>query len=98
MYASEQAHFSVEKAVRVLGLELRLLPVDAEFRMRPDVELEGATALVATVGTTSSTAVDPVPALAERCRQEGVWLHVDAAYAGSAAVCPELRWCSGRGE
>ncbi len=48
---------------------------------------------MATVGTTSSTSVDPVPALADRCEQAGVWLHVDAAYAGSAAVCPELRWC-----
>ena len=51
------------------------------------------TAVVATVGTTSSTSVDPVPALADRCDEAGVWLHVDAAYAGSAAVCPELRWC-----
>jgi aromatic-L-amino-acid decarboxylase len=93
VYASEQAHFSVEKAVRLLGLELRLVPVDDEFRMRTDVDLEGATAVVATVGTTSSTAVDPVPELAERCLREGVWLHVDAAYAGSAAVCPEFRWC-----
>ena len=44
-------------------------------------------------GTTSTTSVDPVPALADRCEEAGVWLHVDAAYAGSAAVCPELRWC-----
>ena len=48
---------------------------------------------MATVGTTSSTSVDPVPALADRCERAGVWLHVDAAYAGAAAVCPELRWC-----
>jgi aromatic-L-amino-acid decarboxylase len=91
--ASEQAHFSVEKAARILGLELRTAPVDEEFRMLPDVDLDGATALVATVGTTSTTSVDPVPALADRCAEAGVWLHVDAAYAGSAAVCPELRWC-----
>ena len=61
--------------------------------MTTDFPLEDATAVVATVGTTSSTSVDPVPALAERCEEAGVWLHVDAAYAGSAAVCPELRWC-----
>ena len=93
VYASEQAHFSVEKAARILGMSFRTVPVDAEFRMIPDPDLEGAAALVATVGTTSSTSVDPVPALAERCRAAGAWLHVDAAYAGSAAVCPELRWC-----
>ena len=91
--ASEHAHFSVEKAARILGLELRRVPVDEEFRMLPEVELEDAAALVATVGTTSSTSVDPVPALARRCAEAGVWLHLDAAYAGAAAVCPELRWC-----
>ena len=93
VYASEHAHFSVEKAVRILGLEYRTVPVDDEFRMTTDFPLEDATAVVATVGTTSSTSVDPVPALAARCEEAGVWLHVDAAYAGSAAVCPELRWC-----
>jgi aromatic-L-amino-acid decarboxylase len=93
VYASEQSHFSVEKAVRLLDLELRKVPVDDEFRMLPDFALDGATAVVATVGTTSSTSVDPVRILAERCREAGVWLHVDAAYAGSAAVCPEFRWC-----
>jgi aromatic-L-amino-acid decarboxylase len=93
VYASEQAHFSIEKAARILGLELRRVPVDAEFRMTTDFPLEAATAVVATVGTTSSTSVDPVPELARRCAEAGVWLHVDAAYAGAAAVCPELRWC-----
>jgi aromatic-L-amino-acid/L-tryptophan decarboxylase len=93
VYASEHAHFSVEKAARILGLELRTVPVDDEFRMLPDFPLDGAAAVVATVGTTSSTSVDPVAAIAERCAEAGVWLHVDAAYAGSAAVCPELRWC-----
>ena len=93
IYASEQAHFSVEKAARLLGLELRKVPVDEEFRMVPDFPLGDATAVVATVGTTSTTSVDPVPELAARCNEAGVWLHVDAAYAGAAAVCPELRWC-----
>jgi aromatic-L-amino-acid decarboxylase len=69
------------------------VPVDDEFRMTTDFPLDDATAVVATVGTTSSTSVDPVPALAARCEEAGVWLHADAAYAGSAAICPELRWC-----
>jgi aromatic-L-amino-acid decarboxylase len=61
--------------------------------MRADFPLDDATAVVATVGTTATTSVDPVPELARRCEDAGVWLHVDAAYAGSAAVAPELRWC-----
>jgi aromatic-L-amino-acid decarboxylase len=93
VYASEQANFSVEKAARLVGLEFRTVPVDDEYRMRADFPLDDATAVVATVGTTGTTSVDPVPELARRCEDAGVWLHVDAAYAGSAAVCPELRWC-----
>ena len=90
---SEEAHSSVERAVRLLGLETRKVPLDPEFRLDPAaVDLTDAAALVATVGTTSTTAVDPVPVLADACEQAGVWLHVDAAYAGSAWVCPELRW------
>ena len=92
VYGSEHAHFSVEKGARIAGLPYRAVPVDAEFRMRTDFPLEDATAVVATVGTTSSTSVDPVRALAERCRAAGVWLHVDASYAGAAWVLPELRW------
>jgi aromatic-L-amino-acid decarboxylase len=89
---SEHAHSSVDKAAKLLELELRKVPVDDAFRLRPDLlDLEGACAVVATIGTTSSTSVDPVDAVAERCEEEGVWLHVDAAYAGAAAVCPELR-------
>ncbi|HEY8777055.1 MAG TPA: pyridoxal-dependent decarboxylase, partial [Gaiellaceae bacterium] len=69
------------------------VPLDSEFRLDPaSVDLTDAAALVATVGTTSTTAVDPVPFLADACEAAGVWLHVDAAYAGSAWVCPELRW------
>jgi aromatic-L-amino-acid decarboxylase len=61
--------------------------------MCPDaLDLDGACAAVATVGTTSSTSVDPVAPIAEACGREGVWLHVDAAYAGSAMICPEFRW------
>src|SRR4051812_22305527 len=90
---SEHTHSSVEKATRMLDLELRKLPADAEFRMRTDVlELDDVAAVVATVGTTSTTSVDPVPAVADACERAGSWLHVDAAYAGSAMVCPELRW------
>ena len=89
---SEQAHSSVEKACRLLELEPRRVPADADFRLRADaLNLEGACAAVATVGTTSTSSVDPVPAVAEACERDGVWLHVDAAYAGSAAICPELR-------
>jgi aromatic-L-amino-acid decarboxylase len=91
VYASEQANFSVEKAARLLGLEYRPVPVDDDYRMRTDFPLEGATAVVATVGTTATTSVDPVPELADRCAEAGVWLHVDAAYAGAAWICPEHR-------
>ena len=91
--ASEHAHSSVERACRLLGMELRKVPVDDEFRLLPDaLELDGASAVVATVGTTSTTSVDPVAPVVERCSPERVWVHVDAAYAGSAMVCPELRW------
>jgi aromatic-L-amino-acid decarboxylase len=88
---SEHAHSSVEKAGRILGLETRTTPVDGEFRLRPEaLDLAGACAVVATIGTTSTSSVDPVPAIADAAEAAGAWLHVDAAYAGSAAVCPEL--------
>jgi aromatic-L-amino-acid decarboxylase len=95
--ASEQANFSVEKAARLLGLEYKTLPVDADFRLRADAVVEEfgrgrVTAVVPTVGTTATTSVDPVPAIADVCTAHGAWLHVDAAYAGSAAVCEEFRW------
>ncbi|HZU15798.1 MAG TPA: pyridoxal-dependent decarboxylase [Candidatus Dormibacteraeota bacterium] len=105
LYTSEEAHSSVEKAGIVLGVGQEgvvKVPTDAELRM--DVAaLERAVAadraagrrpfaVVATVGTTSTTAVDPVPAIADLCQREGLWLHVDAAYGGAAAVVPELRW------
>ncbi len=101
VYCSDQTHSSIDKAVILLGLgqdSLRKIASDAEFRMRADA-LAGAIAedraagwtpmaVVATVGTTSSTSVDPVEAIATICEREGVWLHVDAAYAGVAAMVP----------
>lgn len=89
---SEHTHSSTTKAARLLELEVRAAPVDSALAIRPDeLELADACAVVATIGTTSSAAVDPVAAIADRAAAENVWLHVDAAYAGSAAVCPELR-------
>jgi aromatic-L-amino-acid decarboxylase len=105
MYASEHAHSSVEKAGIVLGIGqegFRTVPVDAEYRMEvgalsravAEDRAQGWTpfAVTATVGTTSTTSIDPVAAIAEVCRRESLWLHVDAAYAGCAAVVPELRF------
>lgn len=102
VYASDQAHSSIDKAIITLGLghdALRHIPSDAEFRMRPDALAEMITAdraagrqpvaVVATVGTTSTTSLDPVPSIADICQREGIWLHVDAAYAGAAALVPE---------
>ena len=89
---SEHAHSSVEKAARMLGMELRKGAVDAELRMRGDVRLDDAAAVVATVGTTSFASVDPVREVAVRAHAAGAWLHVDAAYAGSAWICDEERW------
>lgn len=91
---SEQAHSAADKAARMLGMRLRKVPTDDQFRLDPDAlgDLSDAAVIVATVGTTASTAVDPVPAIAEACERSGTWLHVDAAYAGTAMVCPEFRW------
>ena len=104
VYCSEHAHSSVDKATMLLGLgsaSLRRIAVDHEFRMRPD-DLRAALhedrtagirpmAVVATVGTTSTTSADPVGEVAAICREDGVWLHVDAAYAGVTAIIPEYR-------
>jgi len=90
---SEHAHSSVDKAARMLGMELRKVPADAQLAMRADgLDLDGVAAVVATVGTTSFASVDPVRALAEQAHAAGAWLHVDAAYAGSAWICEEERW------
>ena len=101
VYCSDQTHSSIDKGVIAIGLgheSLRKIPSDAEFRMRAD--LLGAAiaedraagrlpiAVVATVGTTSTTSIDPVPPIADICARERVWLHVDAAYAGVAAMLP----------
>jgi aromatic-L-amino-acid decarboxylase len=104
-YASSQAHSSIEKAVRIAGIgreNLRSIAVDDRFAMRPD-DLRARVAadrvagrvpcfVAATVGTTSSNAIDPLPAIGRVCREENLWLHVDAAMSGTAAICPELRW------
>ena len=91
---SDQAHSAADKAARMLGMRLRKVPSDGEFRL--DVEAMGdlrdAAVVIATVGTTATTSVDPVPAIADACERDGAWLHVDAAYAGAAMVCPEHRW------
>jgi aromatic-L-amino-acid decarboxylase len=89
---SEHAHSSVEKNARMLGMELRKVPVDDELRMHIDFPIDDVAVVVATVGTTSFASVDPVRALAERAHAVGAWLHVDAAYAGSAWICEEQRW------
>ncbi len=91
---SDQAHSSVRKAARMLGMRMRVVPTDSEFRMRADSlgDLSDTAAVVATVGTTASTSVDPVGEVAGLAQGAGAWLHVDAAYAGAAMVCPEFRW------
>jgi aromatic-L-amino-acid decarboxylase len=90
---SPHTHSATHKAAQMLGMELRESGADEEFRMAPDsLELDDVAVVVATVGTTSTASVDPVAEVAERCATTGTWLHVDAAYAGSAMVCPELRW------
>ncbi|MGH8874117.1 MAG: pyridoxal-dependent decarboxylase [Acidimicrobiia bacterium] len=104
-YTSTQGHSSIEKAVRIAGLgsdNLRLVEVDDTFAMRPDLLEEAIVTdreagripafVTATIGTTSSTAIDPVRAIGEACLRHGVWLHVDGAYAGTAALLPETRF------
>ena len=104
-YTSTQAHSSIEKDIKVAGIgraNLRLIDVDEQFAMRPKL-LEKAIEedkragripffVCATVGTTSSLAFDPLPAIGAICRKHNVWLHVDAAMAGTAALCPEFRY------
>jgi aromatic-L-amino-acid/L-tryptophan decarboxylase len=104
VYASEHAHSSIDKAAIALGLgadNVVHVSADSQYRMRVDALSDAIAAdrargmlplaVVATVGTTSTTSIDPVPAIAEVCRRHDVWLHVDAAYGGVAALVPELR-------
>ena len=104
IYVSDQAHSSIEKAAITLGLGLRSVykvPTDGEFRMDAralaraieEDKRNGVIpcCVVATVGTTSTSSIDPVPAIADICAEHELWLHVDAAYAGSAAILPEMR-------
>lgn len=104
IYCSEEAHSSVDKAVMTLGFgleALRKIPTDSALTMDATALAAGVEqdrragrvplAVVATVGTTSTTAIDPVPAIAEICEKHGIWLHVDASYGGTAAILPEMQ-------
>ncbi|MGA7271347.1 MAG: aminotransferase class V-fold PLP-dependent enzyme [Acidimicrobiia bacterium] len=104
-YTSTHGHSSIDKAVRIAGYgseRLRHIGTNPQHALDPEAleeaiiadKAEGLTPaiVVATVGTTSSTAIDPLPEIGEVCRAHGLWLHVDAAYAGTAAVLPEMRW------
>jgi aromatic-L-amino-acid decarboxylase len=103
-YTSSQAHSSIEKDVKIAGLgrkNLRLIDVDENFAMRPEalaaqIQKDREAGLIpcfvcATVGTTSSNAIDPLPAIGRICREQNLWFHVDAAMSGTAALCPEFR-------
>lgn len=105
VYVSEHSHSSIEKAVITLGLGqrgLRKIPTDSEFRMDWRALSEAINedkskgylpfCVVATVGTTSTSSIDPVPEIVPICEEHEMWLHVDAAYAGSAAIVPEFRY------
>lgn len=104
VYASEQAHSSIDKGIITLGLgqrALRKIPTDSDFRMIPSALAQAIDedkraghipfCIVATVGTTSTSSIDPVKEIIPICERDAMWLHVDAAYAGSAAIVPELR-------
>jgi len=103
-YASAQAHSSIEKAIKIAGIgsqNLRLIPVDSEFAMQPEALEKQITRdredgllpffVAATVGTTSSNAMDPLKEIGELSRKYNLWMHVDAAMSGTAAICPEFR-------
>jgi aromatic-L-amino-acid decarboxylase len=104
LYTSDQSHSSIEKGAIAVGVgqqNVRKVPSDSEFRMRADALARMAEedkqagkrpfCVVATVGTTSSTSIDPVPQIADVAEEHGMWLHVDCAYAGAAAILPEQR-------
>lgn len=104
-YTSSQGHSLIEKAVKIAGLgldNLRFIDVDEQYAMRPDELARQIKAdrkagykpcfVCATVGTTPSTAIDPLPEIGQICREEDIWLHVDGAMSGTAALCPEFRY------
>ncbi len=105
LYTSEHANLVIEKSARTLGIgeqNIRRISADAQFRMRTDLLREAIEAdkaagrkpfcVIPTVGTTSTSSIDPVAAIADLAEAYGMWLHVDAAYGGSAAVVPEMQW------
>lgn len=105
LYISQEAHSAADKAAIVLGVGqegLRKIPTDSQFRMdaaalERAIEEDSAAgwlpfAVVATIGTTSTSSIDPVPEIADICERHGLWLHVDGAYGGIAAIDPEMRW------
>ena len=105
VYASEETHSSIEKGAKIAGYgseNIRYIPTDEAFAMVPSLLEEAIeedkkkglqpACVVATLGTTSSTAIDPLPAMGDICRRHGLWLHVDAAFAGTAAILPEKKW------
>ena len=105
LLSAGQLESLIERAVKIAGLgrqNLRLIPVDERFAMRPEAlkrqiqqdRQAGLTPcfVAATVGTTSSNAIDPLPEIGRICREENIWLHVDGAMSGTAALCPEYRW------
>ncbi len=107
LYCSSETHSSIEKAAKIAGFgkkSLRKIAVDCDFAMLPEdldfaIETDLAAgvkpvAVVATIGTTGSTAIDPLRPIAEICQRHQVWLHVDAAFAGTALILPEMRWMS----
>ena len=106
-YCSTETHSSIEKGIKIAGIgkeNLRKIAVDDAYALRPDLLEDAITAdiragltplvVVAALGTTGSTAIDPLRPIGEICRRHNVWLHVDAAFAGTALVLPEMRWMS----
>lgn len=105
VYASEEAHSSIEKGVKIAGYgkenlcyipsddSFALIPSELEEKIKSDIKrgLQPA-CVVATLGTTSSVAIDPLAAIGKICRRHGIWLHVDAAFAGTASILPEMKW------
>lgn len=105
IYASEQIHSSIDKAVKIAGFgiqQLRKIDVDSDFALKPDAleaqilsDIEEGfqpLCVISAIGTTSTTAIDPIADISAICQEYNIWHHVDAAYAGTALICPELRW------